>query len=334
MLPNLRLNIAASFEESFGYGHFACNLVRHLIEQGVDVQLSIMFGHNVPADLRPYVNPKPPRHHDVAIASISNNPTDVSATILFTMSEVMDIPWEYGAQLKRYRHLIVPTEYSRAAALKWHKRVHLCPLGTDMKWSPTPFKPFTFTAVAADHACPARKRIQELADTFTKTFPTEADVRLQLKRAPECVKINTFDSRIHIVTARVSRATYLDMMQETTVGVQPSAMEGWSLPTNEFAAMGRPIITAPVGAVGDIWPLGALFPVDHKITKAPLAVFLGKGRIPYADMKGIGRQMRFAYENPQEVVRRGLVAYETAQNYTKHAMGQRFLKLCQTLIHS
>lgn len=45
----------------------------------------------------------------------------------------------------------------------------------------------------------------------------------------------------------------------------------------------------------------------------------------------IVRQMRFAYENRFEVVKRGIAAYEAAQKFTKHTMGENFLRLWQTM---
>ncbi len=329
------LTIAASFEPTNGYGFFTVKIIEHLVQCGVRVKLTPIHGHPPVGSLRPYLNPAPPKVHDIMFTSISNNPTDVSATVLVTMSETMAVPWEYGHSLGRHKHVIVPSKYSADAIAPWARKtrtkVHISPLGVTMPWSPTPFEPFTFTAIATDHACPERKRIQELTDTFSRTFPVEADVRLQLKRAPECRKIITFDSRVHIVAARLNDAAFCDLVHKTTVGVQPSLMEGWSLPTNQFIAVGRPVITGLAGAIGDWLTPEACFQVNHSIRRAPQAVYLGKGNIPYADMANIGRQMRFAYENRFEVARRGIAAYELSQKYTAHTMGQHFLDLCHTL---
>lgn len=329
------LTIAASFEPSNGYGFFTVKIIEHLVQHGYTVRLTPLHGHPPVGSLRPYINPRPPKVHDIMFTSISNNPTDTSATALVTMTETMAVPWEYGHNLSRHKIIIVPSQYSANAVRPWVKKsrtkVFVSPLGCTMKWSPIPFDPFTFTAIATDHACPPRKRIQELVNMFSKTFPREADVRLQLKRAPECQKIITFDSRVQVVAARLPEATYNELVHKTTVGVQPSLMEGWSLPTNQFIAVGRPVITGLAGAIGDWLTPAACFPVDHSVRKAPLPVYLGKGNIPYADMEGIGRQMRFAYENRFEVYRRGLAAYELAQKYTAHTMGQQFMDLCQTL---
>ena len=326
------LFIAASYEESYGYGQFTNTIIRHLLSEGIKVSLYPMFGHAPPVDLMPYIIKKPVKNFDVMFTSISNKPSDIDAKILMTMSETIDLPWEYGHALKHHKHLIVPSEYSRTAAAKWHNSIHLCPLGTTMAYKPPSFHPFTFTAVAQDHQCPERKRIQELVDTFSATFPIEHDVRLQLKRSTNCRPIVTFDRRIEVVTARLSRTDYDELIAKATIGVQPSLMEGWSLPVNEFMAVGRPVITAMAGAVGDYLTPRAAFIVDYKLTKTPKSVYLEHGKIPYADMAQIGQQMRFAYENPFEVIRRGVAAHEASAKYTNHTMGQRFLKLCRTLI--
>jgi len=330
------LTIAASFEPSNGYGFFTVKIIEHLVQHGVRVKLTPLHGHPPVGSLRSYLNTAPPKVHDIMFTSISNNPTDTSATVLVTMSETMALPWEYGHSLGRHKHVIVPSKYSADAVAPWAKKtrtkVHVSPLGVTMPWSPIRFDPFTFTAIATDHACPDRKRIQELTDTFSKTFPVEPDVRLQLKRAPECRKIITFDSRVHIVAARLPNAAYDEIVHGTTVGVQPSLMEGWSLPTNQFIAVGRPVITGLAGAIGDWLSPECTFQVDHSVRKAPQAVYLGKGNIPFADMAGIGRQMRFCYENRFEVARRAVRAYEHAQKYTVHTMGQSFLNLCQAIL--
>ena len=326
--------IIAAFEDSFGYGSFINNIIRHLISRGVDVKLTPLFGMEAPVDLRPFIIPanKRPKVHDVMFCSVSNCPTDAEATVLFTMTESTELPWEHGAGLKRFKHVITPTKFSADAMRPWNKRVHICQLGADMLWSPTPFSPFTFTVVATDHLVPERKRVQEVVDIFQRTFPTEIDVHLQLKRSPDCIPATTFDKRIGSVHARLPRSTYIELMHKTTVGIQPSAMEGWSLPTNEFMAMGRPVILPVAGAMADYVDPRAVFPVDFTMRRTPKMVYLGRGKAPWADMAGIGRQMRFAYDNKFEVVKRGIAAYECAQKFTVHAMGERFYNLCQTIL--
>lgn len=330
MLPGMY--IAAYFEDANGYGHFTNNIVRHMVERGIKVHLTPLHGSLPPADLMPFLWRGPEvKMHDIIFTSISNNPSEIKARVIFTMSETREVPWEYGRDLARFKHVIVPTKYSAAAVKKWNKKVSICPLGTDMHWESINFSPFTFVAVATDHFCPERKRIQELTDTFSKTFRRESDVRLILKRSADCIKINTFDNRVSIITTDLSREAYKNVIVSATVGVQPSLMEGWSLPVNEFMAAGRPVITGLAGAIGDYLTPEAAFPVDYKFVRAPRPVFLGKGMIPYADMEMIGQQMRFAYENRFEVVKRGIAAYEAAQKFTKHSMGENFLNIWQTL---
>lgn len=327
------MNIIASFQEENGYGQFTCAIVRHLIKRGIDVKLTSLFNHRVPIDLQPYVASKAirPKVYDVMFTSVSNQTPDY-AKIVFTMCEVTKLPTAHGEGLKRFKHVIVPTEFSAQAIRPWNKKVHFCPLGSNMSWSPVPLSPFTFTAVATDHLCPERKRIQELVDVFSRTFKTQSEVRLLLKRSPACTKLNTFDSRIEIISKDLTRAEYIEMMHRTTVGVQVSAMEGWSLPVNECLGMGRPVICPMAGAMGDYVTPEVCFPVEHIMRKTPSDVFLGEGKVPHANIEQIGSQMFFAYYNRQEVVRRGLAAFDLSQKYTQHAMGERFLTLCQTLL--
>lgn len=327
------MTIIASFFEANGYGQFTSAIVRHLIKRGIKVELSTLFGHPVPIDLQPYLLPKSkcPKVYDVIFTSVSNQTADV-AKIIFTMCEVTKLPAEHGVGLKRFKHVIVPTEFSAQAIRPWNKRIHFCPLGSNMAWGPVPLSPFTFTAVATDHLCPERKRIQELVDVFSATFKYQEDVRLLLKRSPTCGKLHTFDSRVEIVAKDLNRTDYVALMHRTTVGVQVSAMEGWSLPVNECLAMGRPVICAKAGAMGDYLTPEVFFPVEHTMRRTPSDVFLGEGKVPHARIEQIGQQMKFAYYNRQEVVRRGLAAFDLAQKYTQHAMGDRFLTLCQTLL--
>ncbi len=327
------MTIIASFFEANGYGQFTCAIVRHLIKRGIRPQLTTMFGHPVPVDLQQYIMPKAacPKVYDVQFTSVSNQ-TEDRAKIVFTMCEVTKLPAAHGIGLSRFKHVIVPTEFSAQAIRPWHKKIHFCPLGVSMAWSPTPLSPFTFTAVATDHLCPERKRIQELVDVFSRTFKYQEDVRLLLKRSPACGKLHTFDSRIEIIAKDLNRTDYVAMMHRTTVGVQVSAMEGWSLPVNECLAMGRPVICPMAGAMGDYLTPEVCFPVEHTMRRTPSDVFLGEGKVPHADIEQIGRQMYFAYYNRQEVIRKGLAAHDLAQKYTPHEMGERFLALCQTLL--
>lgn len=327
------MHIVGSFYEANGYGQFTAAIVRHLVRTNVSFTLTSLFDHPVPNDLVPYVCPanKRPAKFDVMFSSVSNCPTDVQAKVLFTMAETTTLPWEHGSGLKRFKTIIVPTKYSADAVRPWNKNIRLCPLGSQMTWAPIPFSPFTFVAVATDHMCPKRKRIQELADMFSATFKTQSDVRLVLKRSPNCTPTVTFDKRVEIINDNIDRKAYNVLMQRATVGVQVSAMEGWCLPVNEFMAMGRPVITPLAGAVGDYITPAACFPVEHTMRKAPDAVYLGAGKVPWANMEQVGQQMLFAYNNRFEVYRRGVAAYEASQQLTPFHMGERFAALCQTL---
>lgn len=325
------ITIAASFEDSFGYGFFTNSIIRHMIAKNIPVQLFPLFGHDVPVDLRPYCVAKPPRHIDMCIVSMPQLPTAPKATILFTMWESSAVPPCYSADFKKFKHIVVPTEWSRAAMKPHHKRIHLCPLGVNGRWSPPKFDPFTFTTVAADHQAPERKRVQEIVDAFTHTFPREADVALLVKRNPECTKLHTFDKRIEIIPARLTRAGYESLIARTTVGIQLSAAEGWSLPVNEFMAAGKPVICPLAGAIGDHVPRDTCFEIGHKPKRAPQAVYLGVGTVPHASLSDLSAKMRFAYENKFEVVRRGIKAFEVAQKHTAHTMGENFIKICQHL---
>jgi len=332
LLPTL--TIAASFEDSNGYGYFTNRILRHFVREGVKIELFPLFGHNPPGDLMPFVSQRKPRSkYDIVFTAVANNPEGLHGRLLFTMYEATEVPVQYGVGLRRYDQIVVPTKFSADAIQPWTKRkIKLCPLGVSMRWAPPLFQPFTFTAVATDHQCPERKRIQELTDCFSETFKHEGDVRLQLKRTPECQKIRTFDRRVEIVDTRLERSTYERLIHTTTVGVQVSAMEGWSLPVNEFMAAGRPVITPLAGAMGDYCNVNCCFPVRTTLVSAPRNIFLGAGKIPWADMKHLSTQLRFVYENRQDVVRRGLAAYDHAQRFTNETMGQNFLRLCQSIL--
>lgn len=326
------ITIAASFEQSFGYGYFTCAIVRSFIQRNIPVQLFPLFGHNVPTDLQPYCVARQPKDIDVLIVSMPQLPGAPKADILFTMWESSEVPRCYGQDFKKFKHVVVPTEWSRKAMLPYHRRISLCPLGVNGHWSPPKFEPFTFTVVAADHQAPERKRVQAVADTFSATFPREHDVALILKRNPECQKIHTFDKRIEIIPNRLTREGYESIIAKTTVGVQLCAAEGWSLPVNEFMAAGKPVICPLAGAIGDHVPADSCFQIGWVWKKAPPSVYLGVGKVPYASTDDLAAQMRFAYENKFEVVRRGIRAFEVAQKHTVHTMSENFLKLCRNLL--
>lgn len=331
------MNLCASFEDSYGYGYVAATLARHMRDLDQPIKLWPLFGHRVPGDLQSLVGRgAAPDKYDVAMVAIATNPVGLRARALFTMYESTAMPREFAAGLARYDNLIVPTEFSRVAVAPYvpANRIYLCPLGADAPWSPPTFAPFTFTVVAADHNCPARKRVQEIVDAFSRVFPREPDVRLQIKRSVNCAPLHTFDRRISVVADRLERSAYEAWLGATTVGVQLSAMEGWSLPVNEFMAMGRPVILPLAGAMRDYVPPAACFPVRHKLRRAPREVFQGTGMVPYGDVNHMAAQMRFAYENRFEVLRRGLAAYEASTKYTTHTMGDRFLDVWQTIQNS
>lgn len=321
-----RLVIASEFREDTGFGWYSTMLVRELSKL-TSVGVIPISGEGLSREIMPKcVCDEDP---DVLIASIGNIPSDIEAPILSTMWEATEIPESKRAPLARFKHIIVPTQWCAKTFRKYHKSVHVVPLGSYLKWSDVPFNPFTFTIIGADESAVDKKRIQEVIHTFERTFDHH-NVRLLVKRSPKCFSLEWRSPRVLVISKNLKREEYNQLIERTTVGIQMSCMEGWSFPTNEFMAHGRPVIVARAAGMRDFVSAQSCFEMDHHPAKVPMAVYEGCGTAPFSTAKSLSRMMREAYINWEKVVTKGQLAFEQAARFTPELMAFKFLnKLCE-----
>lgn len=316
------LTLAGNFVEKFGYGNLTASIARGLMERGYDVRIHPILTDVVPPDLVPFIV-----HCEKADVTFWG-PRDhvMPARFLFSMWETDTIDRNAFSD---YDEIIVPCRHNKEVFGKYtQKPIHICPLGADGTYVAPKFDPFVFTTIGADHGVRNRKRIQDTIYAFQRAFPDVANVRLVVKQSPNSYICHNFDTRVQVIRHDMPRAEVDQLVKDTTVGVAIGGMEGWGLPANEFIAHGKPVISPLVQGHADILDMTCAFALDYELKTAPIEKpYCGYGLRPWVSISDVAEQMRFAYENPYEVMRRSIAAFHKAQQLTVDNMVNTFIKI-------
>jgi len=302
-----------------GYATAAESMVLALLRQGLKLHLAqTWFGQMYGLDKRIVdglreVHPAPMQVGICMATPGEFNKLPTPYKIGITMYEA-DNPLE---NLPEWRHecrildmLIVPCEYCKRTFSKF---VTHCPI----KVVPLAVNPFYYTAkkkkpkdtftFGMHGTLTGRKSPLELIDAFQKAFPTETDVRLELKtRLGICGYRQN-----HLPTITDSRVTILDedwlapklrkWLEGIDVYIFPSKGEGFGMPPREAMATGCPtMLTNHTGLAGVCnkeynWPI----PVA-KEEESPLG---GLWRLP--DWDYVIETMRWMYLNRGKAYKKG-----------------------------
>lgn len=261
------------------------------------------------------------------MAVLVSTPNDnTNADIHYTMWESTVLYPIMVGMLNSRKLIIVPNDQDRDDFITSGvtSRIEVCPLFCSGNFDPYPaLRPFHFLCVGAEHGIPGRKRHHELVEAFRAAFPTESDVRLTIKRSAKCSPIINFDSRITIITDKLSTNAMSDLYASAHVGVLPGGMESWSLPAAELAAMGRASIIPLFRGPKQFLDRTCSFPLPFMMAPTPPETFRKLGEQAFASIDGLISAMRYAYNNPIEVYKRGLAAAQRATEFTPERFGVR-----------
>ena len=251
---------------------------------------------------------------------------NTNADIHFTMWESTSLFPVQVALLNSRKLVIVPNKQDKAdfIANGVTTPIEICPLYATGKFAPfMPIRPLRFLHVGSEYGIPDRKRHQDMVWAFQNAFPVQPDIELVIKRTKKCSKLHAYDSRITVIDERLTNEQMHALYSNCHVGLFPGGMESWCLPATELAATGRASIVPLWRGPADIFDQSNAFPATFTMMTTPAQTYHNYGQMAHITQDGLITAMRYAYNNPIEVYKRGLAAAQRATEFTPERFGVR-----------
>lgn len=309
----------ATFDAADGYGKLSRCVLRFLGSKA-----KVQSVAPVPDDLKEREKDGDP------LITISPPQFNSKAPVHLTMYESTRLPEASVRNLNKRKLVIVPCEHNRIAFKNSGVRtkIAILPFGTNAHYElPSAFNPFTFIHVANDCGIPERKRSKDVIKAFINAFPVEEDVRLIIKKSPNCQKLVCFDKRISVITTVISDEELNTLYKSSHVGVFLSGQEAWGYPHMELMAIGRPVITPFYGGMADFCNENVGYGLKFKMVKTPKTYFNSLGDCAFASIEELIKALRFCYENKEDTVLKGVLAYRQILGFSLNRMEQQLGKL-------
>lgn len=160
-----------------------------------------------------------------------------------------------------------------------------------------------------------RKNLRAAVLAFLQAFPKTDDVELRIKIGEfDYVEIPD-DRRIKIHRGHLSTELMQKWYTELDVFVHPSKSEGWGFQPLQAMALGRPVIACKYGGVAEYF--NDNYGIELKYTYEPACgMYQDMGHWANLDVDNLAEAMLYAYNDPHEMVRRGVAGAIKASMFT------------------
>jgi hypothetical protein len=216
------------------------------------------------------------------------------------------VPCEHNAEVMRASGVTVP--------------VAVVPLGIDPATyfddgtQPPDNGPFVFGGAGRLAHGGARKGLEDLAAAFGEAFPTQSDVRLELKVWPDCAIKAPADPRIKLVRRPMTPAEMAGWYRSSHVFCSASKGEGFGLQPLQAMAVGRPFLGCRHSGHAAYWHDAACYAVRWRAMPAD-GLYRGLGHWYVPERRSLVEQMRRAYADRAEVRAKGRAAAARAAEF-------------------
>jgi len=314
---------AHTFQSHNGYGRWSRSIVESLQRLGYNTWIAPATMVPIPDDLKHLVkNAKP----DIIVFPPfvkSDSP------VHFTTYESTILPSNMVKELRKRKVIAVLSEYNKTMCRdSGIKNVYVCHPQVKASYiQEAPFSPFTFTHIGADNSVPERKRTSDVIKAFLAAFPVEDNVRLIIKKSPEDQKIPCFDARITSIHDNLESLNAI--YDKTHVGVFPCGQEGWGYCQSDLMARGRPVIVPYYGGPKDFANAANSYILPYHMVKTPRKIYQNQGLCARVKISDISKAMRFAYENKDDTILKGVQAYRTMLGFSESHMDAKIEQVLQ-----
>lgn len=240
--------------------------------------------------------------------------------IHFTMWESTRINDIFIEQMNNMKAVIVPNKWNKVnfEAQGCEVPIHVINLFVDTNifnyQQPIGKDQFVFGTANKD----PRKRLEDVVRCFNRAFPDKKDVKLRIKISPKENYDKAFTGgKIEICKDSLTRDELKDWYSYNDCFVSCVSAEGWGLMQHESMACGRPVIASKYAGLSEFMTEENSFCINYKEVPAE-----GYWKAPAAkwskyDEENLIETMRFAYNNPNTVEAKGIIASQNACKLNK-----------------
>lgn len=280
-----RLTMLAGLDACSSYGAVAIAFARgieSLTGAKVVIRASSIterFGATIPEDIRArIVHGVQPGDGELLIHPPNFVPTPGKRVAFFTMNESTRLNPLSVHLLNKAAVVIVPSQFCAVtfSASGVNVPIRVVPLGIDpdiYRWRPlSTGDEVVFGAAGSMAGGESRKGLDDVVRAFLKAFPRSDGhkVRLKIKCHPDRDTEQWMgDRRIDVTLGHLSDVALADWYASLTCFVSASKGEGFGLMPLQSLAVGRPLISARFGGVGEFFNSDLGFVVSHKLSHAP-----------------------------------------------------------------
>jgi len=207
------------------------------------------------------------------------------------------------------------------------------PLGVDTNlFTPDPaFKPGeTLVFGASGRLCGdgnPRKNLDKVVAGFLKAFPTEQNVRLEIKGYDNKTVLQSADPRVKVICDYWPVRKLVQWYQGLDSFVNLAAGGGWELHVHEAMACGAVPIVLEWSSSLEFVDSFCGYMVKPKLVDADWSVYAGLGQWALPDMDSLVETFRLVYKKRGEMLRRRRLAREAVAGLTWEA-ATRTLEHC------
>lgn len=240
--------------------------------------------------------------------------------VMFTMWESTRINDIFIEQMNNMKAVIVPNKWNKTnfETQGCEVPIHVINLFVDTNifnyQQPIVKNEFVFGTANKD----PRKKLEDVVRCFNKAFPDKKDVKLRIKISPKENYDKAFTGgKIEICKDSLTRDELKNWYSYNDCFVSCVSAEGWGLMQHESMACGRPVIASKYAGLSEFMTEDNSFCVNYKEVPAE-----GYWKAPAAkwskyDEENLIETMRFAYNNPNIVEAKGIIASQDACKLNK-----------------
>lgn len=254
----------------------------------------------------------------------------------FTMHETTRLAWDAFQRVSTARHLIVPCSWNAVCfnAQGVPAQLHICPLGINHSvfypGAPKRSGPFVFGVFGTPSQSNAvRKNFAHAVRAFHAAFDRRAGVELQIKQLPTCSTVGYNLPNVSVIADVFTEVQIADWLRNIDVLILPSRCEAFGFTALQAMACGKPVIGCAFGGPADYLTDLNAYLVQYALIPVR-GTHMETGLWAEPSLDSTVAAMQAAYNNRDEVVRKGVEAVKTAAHYSWSAYATKL----QTILRS
>lgn len=321
-----RLTISAAVNTFTGYGQMFAEIFAGLEQRGVfcsvrAIEISEPFGAKIPVEISSrYVHCPQPEPFELLIRNPNHLPTPGRKTVYYTMYETTRLPREWVGLLNKASHVVVPCVWNQEGFRESGVTVpiHVVPLGIN----PTIFSympprdgdKFVVGVAGRVNHGKERKGVERAVDLFLSAFSGVSDVELRVKIHPDDPLPEIKNPKVQVTKEHMPWHKCREWFSGIDLFLSLARSEGFGLWQLQSMACGRPVMAARYSGLAEFMTEENSFCLPF--TEESAANGMGAGMWSSVSDEAVKKSLLRAYSNREEIGRKGLLASETARQFT------------------